>query len=691
MSNMFNKKMDKPTIVRLTMVGIILVLDVLFVPWLLKLPFLIGADPGRWIAYGPFKSIWAVFTEPQFRRLYLFMQLPITTLIVAIVWDVNKFKKKNRIRDGVGGPDPAGSGQHGTSRWQDTKEMDTNATVWFSDEPIKRGGTIYGIEKYKDEREKVWLNTKDIHTLLIAVTRFGKGRRIFLPSIWSLAKSGESMVMTDPKGELFIITKDYLLKQDYNVVCLNFRDPEMGNQWNLIEMVNRAVDEGNISKATEYAWDIANTIAPKSAGGNDTPVWGNGERCVIATLILIVSINAEFKFQRHMKSVYRLLSRLGRVLEDDSVPLLDYIQQLPDEHPAKDAFATADLSPYKMRGSFFSMVLSDIQLFADSAICEMTAKSDHDFRDIGIKKTAIFLIIPDDKPARHVLATIYIDQLYQALVQLANEEGGRIPRRTNFLLDEFGNLPPIPGFDNKITVAGGRGMRFTLAIQALNQLKNLYKDNAKTISGNCAIWLFFGTNDLETAKELSDKTGKYTVETDNSSSSIQNKGHSMTAGVGLTGRALLTDDEIGRWNNEETLVFQVGKFPARYPILDLSLWGANADYGLTPPSGNVEQDEEDNRLILKNRWQSVVSRPSQKVSVWLPEIIEDSEGEDDFIDTVPPGYGSNQNEGNSDNMIDPETGEFLGNLQIAESSELSLEAILSGGNTDMPEESEDFL
>lgn len=638
MPKLSNKKMEKPMIVRIVLICIIILLDLLLLPWLLKFPFFLlegGVDdpslmataPGRWIEYGMFNSIKEIFTYPQFRKLYLFMQIPVSALIIAIAWNVNRLNKKNRIRDGVGGPDPAGAGQHGTSRWQNTHEMDRFVDVWYTDKPLKRGGTILGIEKNSREREKVWLNSKDMHTLLIALTRFGKGRRIFFPSIWTLAKSGESIVATDPKGELYIYTKDYLISQGYDVVCLNFRDPELGNQWNLMELVNRAVDEGKIAKATEIARDMANTIAPKSASGNENPMWGNGERAVITALILIVSMNAEFAFQRHMKSVYRLLSKLGRVLPDDSVPLLDYIASLPDEHPAKDAFATADLAPYKMRGSFFSMVLSDLQLFADPAIGEMTAKSDHEFRDIGLKKTAVFLIIPDEKPDRNVMATIYIDQLYQSLVKLANDEGGRIPKRTNFLLDEFGNLPAIPDFDSKITVAGGRGIRFTIGVQGLDQIKKLYKDNATTITGNCAIWIYFGTNDENTAESLSKKTGKYTVETENSGSSVQNKGYSMSAGVGLTGRALLTPDEISRWENEETLVFQVSKFPARYPVLDLSMWQANIDYGLTPRSDDIVQDEKDNIILIKKRWQSIKPRKQENVSVWLPDLNDDGEDE----------------------------------------------------------------
>lgn len=692
-------KMKKSTKVRIVLIFLIILIDILILPWILKFPVILVSNlasepeslataPSRWIEYGLLNSIKAIFTDPPFRNLFLFMQIGVMALIVAIAWNVNGLKKRNRIHDGVGGPEPAGAGQHGTSRWQNLKEMDEFVSVWHSDKPLKRGGTILGVEVDRKGREKVWLNSKDMHTLLIALTRFGKGRRIFLPSIWSLAKSGESIVATDPKGELFIITKDYLKEQGYDVVCLNFRDPNMGNQWNLMELVNRAVDEGDFPKATEIARDIANTIAPKNAGGQSDPIWGNGERAVITSLILIVAMNAQFKFQRHMKSVYRLLARYGRVLPDDSVPLLDYIANLPDDHPAKDAFATADLAPHKMRGSFFSMVLSDLQLFSDPNIGEMTAKSDHELRNVGLKKTAVFLIIPDDKPDRNVLATIYIDQLYQSLVKLANEEGGRIPNRTNVLLDEFGNLPAISDFDSKVTVAGGRGIRFTIAVQALKQITKLYKDNADTITGNCAIWIYFGTNDPHTSKILSEKTGKYTVETENSSSSVQNRGHSSTAGVGLTGRSLLTSDEIERWNNEETLVFQVSKFPARYPVLDLSMWQANIDFGLAPRTNDIVSDENENRLILKDRWSKVISRPTESVSVWLPDI----DGEDDDRQEEIPRQVQRKAKSPDDEMSFVSENNETDDVEASVADDYSLDDILkttSSSNVDVEED--DFL
>ena len=143
--------------------SVILLVDLFLLPWILKFPsFLIGSGknlataPNRWIDYGPWKSIENVLVMAQFRKVYLIMQLPVMALIIGVSWDVNKFKKGNRITDGVGGPEPAGNGQHGTSRWQNQQEMDRTANIWYpSDEAIPKGGIIFGMERNSHGKEKV--------------------------------------------------------------------------------------------------------------------------------------------------------------------------------------------------------------------------------------------------------------------------------------------------------------------------------------------------------------------------------------------------------------------------------------------------------------------------------------------------------------------------------------------------------
>lgn len=627
-----NKRLEKHIIVKRILVVVIVLGDLIILPWLLKFPFfLINGDiinaPSNWLSYGFVNSYKDLFTEKLFRSAYLIFQLPVLYLIISILWDADRMKKKNRIKDGIGGPDPSGSGQHGTSRWQNKFEMDNTCNVWYTSDPLRKAGTIFGMEKSKNGTEKVWYNNDDLHVLLIAATRSGKSRKIFMPTIWTMAETEESMVIADPKGELYISTKEWLKNKGYNIIALNFREPAKGNQWNILYPAIKAVKDGDIPKAVECAWNIATSFVNKENAQTTEPIWINGSQSVIASLIISTILDADFEFQKHMATVYYLISELAQELKDGTIPINDYIDKLPRRHPAKAAFAGARIAAAKTRASFFASVLSELRLFTDPNIQDMTCKQDHDMEQIGIKKTAVFLIIPDENSTRNVLATLYIDQLYQSLVGLANRSGGRIPKRVNFLIDEFGNIPSIPDFDKKLTVAGGRGMRFTLAVQDLAQIKKLYKDNSNTITGNCHIWIYLKTKDIDTSKKISEMTGKYTVATDNISSTVQSKGHSSTFGEGLTGRPLLTDDEVRRWNIEESLVFPMSYFPARYPLPDLSFWKANEDYGFVR-TGDIDKDKELNLKIIEERWNTVPQREIQKeVPIWIPDLDADYEQE----------------------------------------------------------------
>ncbi len=622
---MQKRKMKKADKVRITAVILIFLANLLFLPFLLKLPEFMMKDfqsaPEQWLDYGFIEAIKDVFRDKDFRGIFLFMQLPVIGLLIFIGWDVDKFSKKNKIGDGVGGPDPSGNGEHGTSRWQNAKEMDKSCSVWYTNQKIEKGGIIFGMEKFSHS-DKVWLNNDDQHTLIIGATRSGKSRKIILPSIWEIAKPSESMVIGDPKGELYIYSKEYLEKEGYKVISLNLREPLKGNRWNILDLVNKAVDDGNIPKATELAWDIANAITNQTPSTSSEPIWKNGEQSTIASLILLTAIESEFKFQRNMSTAYYLLAEYGQPLADESIPLLDYIRMLPPQHPAKSAFATASIAPYKTRASFFTSALADMKLFSDPTIGDMTSEQDHVIENIGIEKTAVFLIVPDEKTTRNIMATLYVDQVYESMVTLANKRGGRIPRRVNFILDEFGNLPAIPDFDKKLTVAGGRGVRFTIAIQDIQQIKKLYDKNAQTITGNCHNWLYLKTADMDTAKLLSEKTGKYTIDTENVSSSIQSKGHSRSRGINLSARALLMPDEILRWDTSENLVLPISDFPARYPLPDLSEWKANSDFGFIA-TGNIDHDKEYNRQIVEQRWNDIKERDIQKVQIWLPNLDTD--------------------------------------------------------------------
>lgn len=661
--------MSKTSKVKVVLVAIILALDVVFLPWLLRFPefiklYGIGPAASCWIKSSPLPAIAMIFTNPMFRAIWLWMQLLVFGVVIYLVWNPLSLKKTTLYNSDFGGPPAAGNGQFGNARWLTEKEVDNTSFVWtinkmqegknntwemtkeFSQKTsLKQGGIVLGI-KSEEKQYKVWLDTNDSHALIIGTTRSGKSRRLYLPTIWELAKAGESMVITDPKGELFEKSKPYLKSEGYNMVLLDFRNPRRGSQWNPMEPVINAIEEGDLSLASEAAWDIAHNIIHNKPHTGD-PLWANGPESVLAALILNTALEAPDRKSKNMASVYYTLAVLGAANEEGIIPINNYFASLPNNHLAKAAFATAAVAPYKTRASFFTTVLSELRLWSDPSIGEMTAIQDHELDNVGREKTAVFLVIPDEKSTRHVMATLYIDQTYQALVSLANSNNQRLPVRVNFLLDEFGNLPSIPSFPTKLTVAGGRGMRFLLAVQGLSQLKEHYKDQVETIKGNCHTWIYLITGDVETLTEISKRLGNYTVQTQSNSATVNEKNVSSGYNEGLTGRPLLYPSELGEFPFDEALIIRLRYKPSRLPLPDLSVWPcANVLIGgddepiretegvaiWTPQVEEPEQQEDDKPKKAKGKGKKSADKTDDESH--KDEEIEDSEGKKNYIDDL---------------------------------------------------------
>ncbi|MCU4725351.1 VirD4-like conjugal transfer protein, CD1115 family [Bacillus thuringiensis] len=174
------------------------------------------------------------------------------------------------------------------------------------------------------------------------------------------------------------------------------------------------------------------------------------------------------------------------------------------------------------------------------------------------KPVAIFMITPDFDSSNHVIASIFVRQLYFILAKGASlARGGKCHREVIFCLDEFGNMPSIEGMANIITVCLGRNVRFNLVIQAYAQLKNKYGEDADTIDGNCGNTIYILTNDQETAEKVSKKLGNQTINLSSRSgkglSTDKNKTESLDQ------RPLLTANELMNFKEGESAVIRVIK------------------------------------------------------------------------------------------------------------------------------------
>lgn len=477
------------------------------------------------------------------------------------------------------------------------------------------GGLVVNYEKY-GKTEHIYYLSKDVHSLTIGATRSGKTRCLVIESISFTALSGESMVITDPKGELTAYCSAYLANLGYEVICLDFKEPLKSSRYNFLQPIIDAVNADDTSKAVKLVWDITSSLVEKSKNGER--IWTNGEMSVTAGAIMSVVFdnkkNPEFQ---NLTNVYNFILYMCQNVKIEKngknhefMPINDYLKQLPEHHPAKEIFGVAQIAPERTRGSFFTSALTTLQLFTDKNIYSMTNTSDFVLAETGSKKRAVFIVLPDETDTYYALASLFVYQHYVALTQTADKRGGRLQNRVNFWLDEFGNFTVIPAFSNMLTVAGGRGIRFNLFVQDLAQIEKKYgREDARTIEGNCHCWVYLATEDFETAQKISKKLGNYTTSSYSRSSSYsKNSNPNSSNSMNLIARPLLTEDEIGLIERPYVIIMYSRNRPALMKLPDLHKWLFNTALGL----GN----EEHNTKVRETRNNLRFSRNSEEKKLW---------------------------------------------------------------------------
>ena len=303
--------------------------------------------------------------------------------------------------------------------------------------------------------------------------------------------------------------------------------------------------------------------------------------------------NPQDRNYQNLTNVYYFLAEMCKTV-NGKMPMELYLKNLPDDHPAKGLLAIADVAPSRTKGSFYTAALTTLRLYTNPLIYDMTCKSDFKLSDVGKEKTAVYIILPDERTTYYPLASLLVNQIYTALVQEADSRGGRLARRANFILDEFGNFLKLPDFGAKLSVGAGRGLRFYLFLQGICQLDDKYgREIASIIKANCQAWIYLQANDMETLEEVSKKLGKYTTSTYSlGSSTARYSAPSGSQNMSLIGRELLMPDEVRRIQRPYILLI-TQHHPAMMTAPDISQYRFNALFGMGEP--------EHNRLLRAER------------------------------------------------------------------------------------------
>ncbi len=394
----------------------------------------------------------------------------------------------------------------GYSNWAKDKEIkeDTNIKKVIASSETSE---YAGIPLVCNGKE-LWVDNGEYHNLVIGATGSGKTTNTILPSIKVLAKKGESIICTDPKGELYEKTGGLLKNRGYNIVLLNFRNPQNGNAWNPLALPYNLYKSGNQDKSIELLDDLALNILYDESSANQDPFWEKTSADYFSGLALGLFEDAKEE-EININSI-NMIATVGEEKFGGSTYVKEYFNA---KDPASAAYVNASgtiMAPSDTKGSILSVFKQKVKLFASREnLSEMLSHSDFSLDSIGKRPTAVFIIIQDEKKTYHSLATIFVKQVYETLIDVAQESGGKLPVRTNFLLDEFANMPPLKDVTTMITAARSRQIRFTMIIQNFAQLNKVYgKDDAETIKGNCGNIIYLISSELAALEEISKLCGE---------------------------------------------------------------------------------------------------------------------------------------------------------------------------------------
>ena len=360
----------------------------------------------------------------------------------------------------------------------------------------------------KLQKCKAWVDDGENHTLIMGASGSGKTWAILDSLVKILGRRGESMIITDPKGEIYENNANMLREKGYKVIILNFRDPKYGACWNPFSYPYRLWKEGNHDKSQELLEDLGNNILI-DPNNKAEPFWENNAADYFTGLALGLFEDATDESQVNLNSI-NLMHSMG----EDRIGASRYINEyFKFKDPLSGAYVSASSTinaPADTRGGVTSVFKQKIRIFSSrEELSKMLSRSDFDLRDIGREKTALFIKIHDEKTTYHALATILVKQIYESLIEVAQtEEGNKLKIRTNFLLDEFANMPALKDVESMVTASRSRRIRFTFVIQNFSQLNKVYgKEVAETIKGNCGNMIYLMTTEYQALEEFSKLCG----------------------------------------------------------------------------------------------------------------------------------------------------------------------------------------
>ncbi len=390
------------------------------------------------------------------------------------------------------------------------------------------------------------------HIAVFGASGTMKSRAIIRNALFQAIKRNESVVITDPKGELYSDTSELFRQNGYEVKVFNLVHPEHSDSWNCMS---------DLQGDTLLAQDLTNVIIGNTSSGKGDHFWDNGEANLLKALVLYVEFDStRSKEMKNLPAVYRLLTQYSER------QLTQMFEKLPLDHPARAPYNLFAQASDTVRSGIIIGLGTRLQVLQNQAVSKITSRSDIDLTLPGRHKCAYFIIVSDQNTTMAFLSSLFFSFLFTKLTRYADslpDQRCEVP--VNMILDEFNNIGKIGSaadgsdFARTLSVIRSRDIKVMMAVQSLGQLQNRYPNNLwLEILGNADLQLMLGCSDSETASFYSERAGDMSIQIDTTMTVRQTMAvaqvipqYRHTEGQGR--RKLLTPDEVLRLPNEELL------------------------------------------------------------------------------------------------------------------------------------------
>lgn len=463
--------------------------------------------------------------------------------------------------------------EHGSAKWGNAESINKK----YRQKPDSDN-------KLLTQRVRIGMNGKkhrrNLNVLVCGGSGSGKTRFYCKPNIM---QANTSFVVLDPKGEIVRDTGKLLEKKGYEVRVLDLISMERSHCYNPFVYLD---DDNDVQRLVT---NLFKSTTPKGSQSQD-PFWDTAASMLLLALIFYLKYEAP-EDEQNFSMVMEML-RAGDVSEEDEsyfspLDLLFYdLEAKEPNHIAVKYYKAYHSGSGKTLKSIQITLASRLEKFNLEGLASLTATDELDLQSIGERKVALFALIPDNDSSFNFLVSILYTQIFQQLFYVADHKyGGSLPVHVHFCMDEFANVSLPDDFDKILSVMRSRGVSVSIILQNLAQLKALFEKQWESIVGNCDEFLYLGGNEQSTHKYVSELLGKETIDTNTYGRTFGNHGNYST-NYQISGRELLTSDEVRMLDNRYALLFIRGERPVidlkfdilKHPNIALTTDGKEAPY-----------------------------------------------------------------------------------------------------------------